>query len=313
MTVGSLIVRGLLGLPLLLQACESPAQLDIIDPPSQDPAADGRWVRIHSRDPGIVPYLFSSEILVQGEGFDGIRSVVLLNQDGVRFGVIEGLTSTSIVFRTPEPSPRWSTAALILSETPDRMTPQPWHQSDTLLQAISFVGPVPEDTLIYEFRYPSLDGGRIVRWNMSDFPLKVWFSPQIPERLHHSMWFGITAWEGLISPGAPSFALVESYEDADIRWTTSSSDCGTSWGEEDGRLKAQVSCPLETYQIVPLDIMTNAAAHETGHALGLHDHSHRRSDVMGPAVDFLDQGFSEADIRTLRALYSMPVSDPLFP
>ncbi|MGH7557887.1 MAG: matrixin family metalloprotease [Gemmatimonadota bacterium] len=192
------------------------------------------------------------------------------------------------------------------------MTPEPYHQSDTLDQALTFVGPVPEDTLIYEFRYPSLDGGRIIRWDLTDFPLKVWFSPEIPERVHESLWSGITTWEDLIASGAPSFVREESFENADVRWTTGPA-CGTRWTLEGGRFKAEFTCPLENYETFPLDVWTNIAAHDNGHILGLHNHSHRRSDIMGPSLSFLDQGFSEADIRTLRALYSMPVSDPPFP
>ncbi|MGH7542906.1 MAG: matrixin family metalloprotease [Gemmatimonadota bacterium] len=288
-------------------ACESQSNPDLVEPPSNN-SPDGRWVRVEESHPDTVPYLFSSLITVHGEGFDGIRSVILLDHERVRFGVIENLTSTRVTFRTPEPNPRWSTVALILSETPDRMAPEPWHQSDMLRQAISFVGPVPEDTLIYEFRYPSLDGGRVVRWDLSDFPLKVWIAPEIPRRIHESLWFGILAWEDLLAPGAPSFTQVDSFEHADVRWTAWGPVCGTRWIMEDDRFKAEFSCPLEKYQTLPLDILTNVAAHDTGHILGIHNHSHRRSDIMGPSLDYLDQGFSEADIGTLRALYSMPVS-----
>ena len=296
-----------------LQACESTSNPDISGLPPENPAGDSRWVRIHASSPDTVPYAFSSMITVRGEGFDGIKTVAFVYDDGIRFGRIERLTSTTVEIRTPESSPRWSTATLILSETPERMAPEPWQQSDTLAQATSFVGPVPGDTLIYEFRFPSLDGGRVVRWDLSDFPLKVWFSPQIPDRVHESLWFGITAWEDLISPGEPSFTRVKSADDADVRWTTSSSACGTSWGDDDGRLRAQFACPVEKYETLPLDILTNVAAHDNGHVLGLHEHSYRRSDIMGPSLDFLDQGFSEADARTLRALYNMPVSNPTFP
>ncbi len=262
-------------------------------------------LEVQNAIPRQVPYRLWSEVTVQGRNLDGVRDAFVSSPEGVKRATILEPGSSEMSIQIP-PHEWFGQVQVILSEGNES-----FHERDTLPFRLELVGPDPNDTRIFEYRDFN---GQARRWDRSRLPLSVYPGQFLSAADRDTAIAGIESWSNTIEHGIPSFIFVEDSLEADVIFSVSPFGqplCSAvmfplTAGAELMQLidRVQIGCIRDFFEgaFLPRDLRV-LAAHETGHALGLHGHSKRPTDLMGEG-GFGGRDPSPSDILTLRHLYT---------
>lgn len=160
--------------------------------------------------------------------------------------------------------------------------------------------------------------GKLLRWNPSTFPLKVYIenNSNLPPYYYKQIRKAFERWQS-ISGNFITFKFTDSKTNADIRCVFPPNierKCGVSnvaaWHNykiENNLIKyseikfAKVSCQKTLYSP---ETIYGTALHEIGHSLGINGHSSNPHDLMYP-VSSRKKEITDNDIRTLKLVYSI--------
>lgn len=221
-------------------------------------------------------------------------------------GIIAALlTKAAILYYMPSKQPKKETLKVV-------------QRDDVLKQKILYeVGTNYLDKTFY--------GGKIVRWNKADFPIKVYIedSPSIPYYYSKSFTDAAKAWEKE-SNGIVTITFTDNISKADIIFKTikrennirevskeeTSTLAYTRPFFDNGELKrAEIiffDRDLKGKMVQPYEVV-NIAVHEFGHALGIWGHSDDKNSIMyaffDPKLEKHDSYLNKQDKSTLKLLY----------
>lgn len=164
----------------------------------------------------------------------------------------------------------------------------------------------------------------LLRWHEKQMPLRVHLPRppdgifERPDEILESVRDGVIDWTDAASPGVPSFVFVDDDGDADIPIVWEKEPVGTEYiahcvyDLDLRRRRFGVTRILVTGHwgghVADLHDLYATVLHEMGHGLGLGGHSPDPNDIMFPSVvSRAQEGLSERDRATLRALYERPI------
>ena len=164
------------------------------------------------------------------------------------------------------------------------------------------------------FRNIVKDSNRIVRWNKSTFPLKVYIqdSADVPEYYREVVMSAYQAWERA-SEGLVSFDFVENASDADMKCYFKNTDNKKSIGVHAFTISGN-RITDSTIIFNKLDAknhsldskqLFSSALQEIGHSLGLTGSSPSIYDVMYPIGTKFNTEITTRDLKTLALVYSI--------
>ena len=157
-------------------------------------------------------------------------------------------------------------------------------------------------------------GGKIIRWNTSTFPLKVYIqdSADVPEYYREVVMSAYQAWERA-SEGLVQFEFVESPSDADMKCYFKNTDNKKSIGVHAFTINGN-KITDSTIIFNKLDAknhsldskqLFSSALQEIGHSLGLTGASPSIYDVMYPVGTKFNTEITPRDLKTLALVYSV--------
>lgn len=156
--------------------------------------------------------------------------------------------------------------------------------------------------------------GKIIRWNKSTFPLKVYVqdSADVPEYYREVVMSAYKAWERA-SEGLVSFDFVEDASDADMKCYFKNTDNKKSIGVHAFTINGN-RITASTIVFNKLDAknhsldskqLFSSALQEIGHSLGLTGASPSIYDVMYPIGTKFNTEITQRDLKTLALVYSV--------
>ena len=156
--------------------------------------------------------------------------------------------------------------------------------------------------------------GKIIRWNKSTFPLKVYVqdSADVPEYYREVVMSAYQAWERA-SEGLVSFEFVEDAGDADMKCYFKNTDNKKSIGVHAFTINGN-KITASTIVFNKLDAkghsldskqLFSSALQEIGHSLGLTGASPSIYDVMYPIGTKFNTEITPRDLKTLALVYSV--------
>ena len=156
--------------------------------------------------------------------------------------------------------------------------------------------------------------GKIIRWNKSTFPLKVYVqdSADVPEYYREVVMSAYQAWERA-SEGLVSFDFVENSNDADMKCYFRNTDNKKSIGVHAFTINGN-KITASTIVFNRLDAkghsldskqLFSSALQEIGHSLGLTGASPSIYDVMYPIGTKFNTEITPRDLKTLALVYSV--------
>ena len=156
--------------------------------------------------------------------------------------------------------------------------------------------------------------GKIIRWNKSTFPLKVYVqdSADVPEYYREVVMSAYQAWQRA-SEGLVSFEFVENANDADMRCYFKNTDNKKSIGVHSFTINGnKITASTITFNKLDdkghsLDSkqLFSSALQEIGHSLGLTGASQSIYDVMYPVGTKFNTEITPRDLKTLALVYSV--------
>ncbi len=158
------------------------------------------------------------------------------------------------------------------------------------------------------------NSGKIVRWNKSTFPLKVYVqdSADVPEYYREVVMSAYQAWQRA-SEGLVSFEFVEDASDADMRCYFKNTDNKRSIGVHSFTVSGN-KITASTIVFNKTDAknhsldskqLFSSALQEIGHSLGLTGASPSIYDVMYPIGTKFNTEITMRDLKTLALVYSV--------
>ena len=158
------------------------------------------------------------------------------------------------------------------------------------------------------------NSGKIVRWNKSTFPLKVYVqdSADVPEYYREVVMAAYQAWQRA-SEGIVSFEFVEEASDADMRCYFKNTDNKKSIGVHSFTVSGN-KITASTIVFNKTDAknhsldskqLYSSALQEIGHSLGLTGASPSIYDVMYPIGTKFNTEITTRDLKTLALVYSV--------
>ena len=156
--------------------------------------------------------------------------------------------------------------------------------------------------------------GKIIRWNKSTFPLKVYVqdSADVPEYYREVVMSAYQAWQRA-SEGLVTFEFVEDTSDADMKCYFRNTDNKKSIGVHSFTINGN-KISSSTIVFNKLDAknhsldskqLFSSALQEIGHSLGLTGASPSIYDVMYPIGTKFNTEITTRDLKTLALLYSV--------
>ena len=156
-------------------------------------------------------------------------------------------------------------------------------------------------------------GGKIIRWNRSTFPLKVYIqdSADVPEYYREIVMSAYQTWQRA-SEGLVSFEFVESPSDADMKCYFKNTDNKKSIGVHSFTISGSkitdstIVFNKVDYKNHSLDSkqLFSSALQEIGHSLGLTGKSASIYDVMYPIGTKFNTEITARDLKTLALVYA---------
>ncbi len=159
-------------------------------------------------------------------------------------------------------------------------------------------------------------GGKIIRWNKSSFPLKVFIqdTPDVPEYYREVVMSAYQAWQRA-SEGLVRFNFVETPDEADMKcyFKNTNNDDNSPIGSQSFDVNGNtISGSTITFKKTDsknhnLDSkqLFSSALQEIGHSLGLNGKSPSIYDVMYPIGTKFNTEITARDLKTLALLYSV--------
>ena len=156
--------------------------------------------------------------------------------------------------------------------------------------------------------------GKIIRWNKTSFPLKVYIqdSADVPEYYREVVMSAYQTWERA-SEGLVSFDFVENANEADMRCYFKNTDNKKSIGVHSFTISGN-KITASTIVFNKLDAknhsldskqLFSSALQEIGHSLGLTGASQSIYDVMYPIGTKFNTEITRRDLKTLALVYSV--------
>lgn len=166
----------------------------------------------------------------------------------------------------------------------------------------------------------TLNNGRLIRWNPSTFPLKVYIenNPSLPDYYYKEVRNAFEEWEKA-SNEFITFTYIYTKSNANIICEFPTSfiseanekkmiSAYSKFNIEDDKIKnSQItfaSYNLKSKYFSEKEIYATAL-HEIGHSLGISGHSLNPQDIMYPTSSYKSAKLSSNDIITLKLLYSI--------
>ena len=158
------------------------------------------------------------------------------------------------------------------------------------------------------------NSGKIIRWNKSTFPLKVYVqdTADVPEYYRDVVMSAYLAWQRA-SEGLVSFEFVEDASDADMRCYFKNTDNKKSIGVHSFTVNGN-KITASTIVFNKTDAknhsldskqLFSSALQEIGHSLGLTGRSNSIYDVMYPIGTKFNTEITTRDLKTLALVYSV--------
>lgn len=156
-------------------------------------------------------------------------------------------------------------------------------------------------------------GGKIIRWNTSTFPLRVYIqdSADVPEYYREIVMSAYQAWQRA-SEGLVKFEFVESPSDADLKCYFKNTDNKRSIGMHSFSISGNkitdstivFSRTDEKNHSLDSKQLFSSALQEIGHSLGLTGKSTSIYDVMYPIGTKFNTEITTRDLKTLALVYA---------
>lgn len=156
--------------------------------------------------------------------------------------------------------------------------------------------------------------GKIIRWNKTSFPLKVYIqdSTDLPDYYREIVMSAYQAWQRA-SEGLVRFTFVETPEEADMKCyfnnSNESASIGTQSFEVSGDVIKGSTISFKKYDEKKHNLdskqLFSSALQEIGHSLGLNGKSPSIYDVMYPIGTKFNTEITARDLKSLALLYSV--------
>jgi len=156
--------------------------------------------------------------------------------------------------------------------------------------------------------------GKIIRWNIETFPLKVYIqdSPDVPEYYREIVMSAYQAWQRA-SEGLIKFEFVEAASEADMKCYFKNTDNRRVIGKHAFTINGNKITDStivfnktdEKNHSIDSKQLFSSALQEIGHSLGLTGKSQSIYDVMYPIGTKFNTEITRRDLKTLALLYSV--------